>query len=349
MGLYHGEKVTWIVGGGAAGASRHDGQRRPACRRSASRRSLGRTFTAEDDRPAPPATVILSYRLLADASSAATRASSAEASCSTTTPYTVIGVMPRGFHFPRSDALLLEDAALRRRRLPGLGAHQQLARGGRPSPARRDARAGARRDGERSPRSRSSSSPRRTRTRAPTSVTLDDEVSQRSRLLLVALLRRGRLRAADRLRQPGEPAARAGARAAARAGGARGYRRRARAPGATAADREPAARGRRRRAGDRPRGRSRAAARAARADDAADRGDAVGRRAGTRLCGRADGAHRHRPSASRRCVRAGARPGSRRPARGRAIGRRPARNVCDRRWSSPRSSRRSCSWCPPVC
>ena len=76
-------------------------------------------------------------------------------------------------------------------------------------------------------------------------------------------LRRVALGAADRLRQPGEPAHRAILRATARAGAARGARRRTRAARAPAADREPAGRTGRRRRRRADRGRGRACARTA--------------------------------------------------------------------------------------
>ena len=50
---------------------------------------IGRTFTADDDRPGAPATMHPELRLLAGASSAATRASSDGASMFDNTPYTV--------------------------------------------------------------------------------------------------------------------------------------------------------------------------------------------------------------------------------------------------------------------
>ncbi len=65
---------------------------------------LGRAFTADDDREGAPATIILSYRLWGtefggDASIVGRKL------VLDGEPYTVIGVMPHDFHFPRADAL----------------------------------------------------------------------------------------------------------------------------------------------------------------------------------------------------------------------------------------------------
>jgi predicted permease len=65
---------------------------------------IGRTFAAEDDRPGAAGTVILSYRLWqtefgADPDVVGRRLMFDDA------PYTVLGVMSREFHFPESDVL----------------------------------------------------------------------------------------------------------------------------------------------------------------------------------------------------------------------------------------------------
>jgi len=69
---------------------------------------IGRSFTVDDDRPGAPGTIILSYRLWQTefggdpgiiGRQLAAKSDFDDAS------FTVIGVMPREFHFPRSDAL----------------------------------------------------------------------------------------------------------------------------------------------------------------------------------------------------------------------------------------------------
>src|SRR4030095_3792439 len=66
---------------------------------------LGRTFTADDDRDGAPPTTILSYRYwqtqFGGESSVLGRTITLN-----NTPHTIVGVMPREFHFPESDVLV---------------------------------------------------------------------------------------------------------------------------------------------------------------------------------------------------------------------------------------------------
>ena len=129
------------------------------------------------------------------------------------------------------------------------------------------------------------------------------------------------MRSPDRLRQPGQPAARPGSQPSPRAGGANRDRCRPRKTRPATDDGEPPARGRRWSAWNRHRRRLCPAAGAARARDAADRGDTVGRCSRPPRRSRTHSAHRDR-------VRSRADPSPRRqsgprwPPRGRSIGRR---------------------------
>jgi predicted permease len=65
---------------------------------------LGRSFASDDDRQGAPATVILSHRLWQIEFGGDTAIIGRKLVLDNE-PYTVIGVMPREFHFPKSDAL----------------------------------------------------------------------------------------------------------------------------------------------------------------------------------------------------------------------------------------------------
>ena len=72
--------------------------------------TLGRTFTADDDRPGAAGTAILSYRLWqsefgGDPAIVGRGVNFEGAGSGADEPYTVIGVMPREFNFPGSDVL----------------------------------------------------------------------------------------------------------------------------------------------------------------------------------------------------------------------------------------------------
>ena len=160
-------------------------------------------------------------------------------------------VLPTDFQNPAADAAL--DAAAAR---PGEHRSRQsrlLRR--RAAAARRDGRAGARgaarhRAGDDARRALS----RRRCSSTPSCCRWTDEVVGGVRRAILAAVRRGRVPAADRLRQRGEPAARARRSAAARDCRARRARRRRVARGPPAAHREPGAdrRQRRRRASRSP-------------------------------------------------------------------------------------------------
>ncbi len=66
--------------------------------------ALGRAFREEDDRDSAPGTVILSYALWQ--SRFGGDAALGKTVTLDNTPYTIIGVMPKGFYFPTRDALL---------------------------------------------------------------------------------------------------------------------------------------------------------------------------------------------------------------------------------------------------
>ena len=157
------------------------------------------------------------------------------------TPYTIIGVMPPSFRFPDRDAqawtpLLLHEQRLRRsqptttsmwwRRLrPGV----TLARATRRSRRHRRAARATVPEGEQEDQ----------RARV---VDLRGDMSERSRLLVLALCGAARLHPAARLREPRQPAARARHASDARARGSHGVRRRTRAARPAAHHREPRAR-----------------------------------------------------------------------------------------------------------
>ena len=231
----------------------------PICsRRSACSRCSGGCSPPSDDRAGAAGTVLLSYRLWqtrfgGDPGVVGQQLLARHES------HTVIGVMPREFRFPSQRHAVLDAAALRRGDLRR--SQRQLALRRRPAAAGVTLeQARAEMDAHRRAASRQQYPEGERQGVGASVIRFSDEVSQQSRLLLIALVRRGRVRAADRLRQPREPAARARARAPPRAGRPHGDRRRTRAADPPADDREPAARRRRRRARRRGRGDGGAAA-----------------------------------------------------------------------------------------
>ena len=223
MGMYHDDEATMIGAGEPRrlrGAAVSADLLSDARRRAALGRGVHRRRRSPRRRRARSSSATASGR----PSSAATRRSSDRSAAA----------RQRAVHGHRRDAARVPLPGERRRcsgrrsgsarRTTPIAAHEQLAQRRRPAAARRDARAGAGRDGRRRGAVRGAATRTRTRTPARRSFALGDEVSERSRLLLLALLGAAGLRAADRLRQPGESAARARARPAPRAGGPHGDR-----------------------------------------------------------------------------------------------------------------------------
>ena len=160
------------------------------------------------------------------------------------TPHVVVGVMPRGFDFPRRDIALWLPLWFEPRDLEDRT--QRLPAGHRPARPRRDNRPGAGR-AQRHRRGPGAGVPRGQRAHRRHR----DRVARRGVAAVAADAagagRRLGVRAAHRLRQPGQPAPGPGGAAPARAGGAGGDGRPAAPHRAAGADREPGAVGRRRR------------------------------------------------------------------------------------------------------
>ena len=150
---------------------------------------LGRTFTAADDRPGSPGTIILSYRLwqteFGGDPGVIGRQLTAKADFDNAT-FTVIGVMPREFHFPKSNALFWITTRFSEREYQAsersnnwLEAVGRLRRGVTPEQAGADLQViAARLEKE---------YPRENKDTGAIVIPLGQEVSQRSRLLLLAL------------------------------------------------------------------------------------------------------------------------------------------------------------------
>ena len=192
---------------GVAGGARPDLRRR--------RRHPGERGRRRDTRPE----VVLSDPLWR-ARSARTRASSAARSSLNEQPFTVIGVMPRGFQLSDAADRVL-DAASSSTKQDYRGPQQQLPARRRPAEAGRDARASARTEMTlvaRAEPARVSEGERQHD--APRSTASATSCRSSRGMLVLALERRRAVRAADRLRQPREPAAGARARPPAGAGGA---------------------------------------------------------------------------------------------------------------------------------
>ena len=139
-------------------------------------------------------------------SSAATPASSDGELLLDAESYTVIGVMPREFRFPSSDAQFWTPTALQRADATSTATTTGSTRVGRLRAGVTLEQAQAEMD-VLAARSQRSSSRTRTRTSAPPSDRFGDEVSRSSRGCCCSRSAARRLRAADRLRQPRQPAA----------------------------------------------------------------------------------------------------------------------------------------------
>ena len=150
---------------------------------------IGRTFTAEDDRPGAPGTIILSYRLwqteFGGDPGIIGRQLAAKADFDDAT-FTVIGVMPREFHFPKSNSLFWITTRFSEREYQPserannwLEAVGRLRRGITPEQAEADLQViAARLERE---------YPRENKDTGALVFPLGQEISQRSRLLLLAL------------------------------------------------------------------------------------------------------------------------------------------------------------------
>ena len=150
---------------------------------------IGRTFTAEDDRPGAPGTIILSYRLwqteFGGDPGVIGRQLTAKADFDDAT-FTVIGVMSREFHFPKSNSLFWITTRFSEREYQASErANNWLEAVGRLKPGitARQAEADLQVIAARLEREY----PRENKDTGALVVPLGQEVSQRSRLLLLAL------------------------------------------------------------------------------------------------------------------------------------------------------------------
>ncbi len=146
---------------------------------------LGRSFTDEDDRAGAPGTVILSYRLWQTEFGGATNIVGRSLTFDDA-PYTVIGVMPREFHFPSSEGLFWvairfteRDYQQSQRTNNMLDAVGRLRPGVTLAQARSEMELIAARLEQQFPKENKDTS--------ATLLELANEISERSRLLLIAL------------------------------------------------------------------------------------------------------------------------------------------------------------------
>jgi putative ABC transport system permease protein len=188
MGMYHFDEITLI---GAGDPRRLNGTSVSAdlFPTLGVAPIIGRTFTIEDDRPGAPGTIILSYRLwqteFGGDPGVIGRQLTAKADFDDAT-FTVIGVMPREFHFPKSNSLFWITTRFSEREYQAsertnnwLEAVGRLRRGITPEQAEADLQViAARLEKE---------YPRENKDTGALVFSLGQEVSQRSRLLLLAL------------------------------------------------------------------------------------------------------------------------------------------------------------------
>jgi len=188
MGMYHFDEITLI---GAGEPRRLDGTSVSAdlLPTLGVAPIIGRTFTAEDDRPGAPGTIILSHRLwqteFGGDPGIIGRQLTAKADFDDAT-FTVIGVMPREFHFPKSNSLFWITTRFSEREYQASErANNWLEAVGRLKPGitARQAEADLQVIAARLEREY----PRENKDTGALVIPLGQEVSQRSRLLLLAL------------------------------------------------------------------------------------------------------------------------------------------------------------------
>jgi putative ABC transport system permease protein len=144
---------------------------------------LGRVFAAADDREGAPGTVLLSYRLW-QTEFGGDAAVVGQTITLDNAPYTIIGVMPREFRFPRSDATLwttmrLGEANYQDRNDNWLEAVGRVRRGVTIEEARAELLVRAAQSKQQYPKENENVS--------AAVISFRDEVSEKSRLLVVAL------------------------------------------------------------------------------------------------------------------------------------------------------------------
>ena len=103
MGVYHSDEVTMVTAGEPRRlkGSAVSADLFPTLRVSP---MIGRAFAAQDDRDGAPGTIILSYRLWQTEFGGESTIVGRQLVLDEQ-PFTVIGVMPREFHFPKNDVL----------------------------------------------------------------------------------------------------------------------------------------------------------------------------------------------------------------------------------------------------
>ena len=216
----------------------HAGRRPPptCSRRSASQAAQGRTFTPDEDLQGNDAVILLSHELwqsrLAGRGDVVGSTIDADGR-----KRTVVGIMPPGFTIEGQRADFYITYGWTTERLRAAIGSRPLACGGAAA-RRRHAAAGLRRDGRHRGAAREGGAA--AECGAIGGRPADPRAHGRDRQAGAhGPLRRGRPRAADRLRQRREPAARAQHRSTARAGAADRARRRPRPAAAPDADRKP--------------------------------------------------------------------------------------------------------------
>lgn len=188
MGVYHFEEIT-LTGAGEPRRFRGTSVSADLFPTLGVTPLIGRTFTADDDREGAPGTILLSYRLWQTEFGGATdivgRQLAAQADFGDSN-YTVIGVMPREVNFPKADALFwittrfgARDYTDEERTNNWLESVARLRRGVTLARARAELDVIAAQSRQRYPKENKDT--------GAAVFALGEEVSQRSRLLLLAL------------------------------------------------------------------------------------------------------------------------------------------------------------------